>query len=675
MPDDGIVGDMKDVLFDLSIVLAQAGGGGSFGGGGGGGGGGFSGGGGGFSGGGFSGGSGGGGNASPGMVVTIFIIIVVLNYVGKKGQQKRVVRTIRQGVKRQEQALQQQVLASIAGRDPGFDLGRFLDRAGTGFVTTQYAWSEQDLRSCRAFISDGVHERFELYIKMQKAEEIRNRMQNVSVVGRDVVAVNSDEHFDTIHVRFTARAISYNESLETGRRVSGNSASTPITFTEIWSFSRRPGVKTRTDASILEGTCPNCGSEIGIVDRAECRTCGSHINSGAYDWVLTEITQDEEWIVPSTRPVPGLQRLVQSDPGLNVQHLEDRASVVFWRAMMAVYFDDLSQAAPVLPAGATSLPQRFDPGNGNYWFTPAVGSVEVVGAQPAKSGQAVDSVKVLVRWSATRATGRRTSPRMVDTQRIYSDVLILQRQAGVTSNTAQTFTSFSCRQCGAPLDVGNATECQFCGTAINDGSTSWILVDIQPYDAMKGYLMEIANEDRVSSQRSAAQPSGAAAPVAAVGGVLASNRLENDRLANEPELMVALTMMAAADGQLAPKEIEHLTQMAQSRGVPVERIQQFLASGASHTHTITLPRDPEQAQAFMSQLIRGALIDGEISKEEQTLLAGVGRQMNWVDADLKRAIKQERKRLYQQSKEILRSAPPVMPEFIPPPLSADPDQN
>ncbi|MEE8601965.1 TIM44-like domain-containing protein [Euzebya tangerina] len=669
---------MRELLFDLSIILAQAGGGGSFGGGGGGGGGFSGGGGGGFSGGGFSGGGGGGGG-SPVVIVVFVVVFLVLSYSGNKGQKQRVTRTIRQGVKRQEQALQQQTFAAIAQRDPAFNLGQFLTRAGAGFVTTQYAWSEQDLRICRAFISDGVYERFELYIKMQQAENIRNRMRDVQVVGHDVVAVNSDEHFDTIHVRFTARAISFNESLTTQRRVSGNSDSSPITFTEIWSFSRRPGVKTRTDASILEGTCPNCGSEIGIVDRAECTTCGSHINSGAYDWVLTEITQDEEWIVPSTRPIPGITKLFEKDPGLNVQHLEDRASVIYWRAMMAIYFDDLSQAAPVLPAGATSLPPRLDPGNGNYWFTPAVGSVEVVGAQAAKQGQPVDTVKVLVRWSARRATGKKTSPRMIDQQRIYSDVLILQRRAGVTSNTAQTFTSFSCQQCGAPLDVGNATECQFCGTAINDGSTSWILIDVQPYDAMKGYLMEIASEER-AERESAMQQRASGGAVAggvlpAAGGPLASNRLENDRLANEPELMVALTMMAAADGQLATKEIEHLTQMARSRGIPVERVQQFLASGAASTHTITLPDNREQAQAFMSQLIRGALIDGEISKEERTLLATVSRQMDWVEADLKRAIKQERKKLYQQSKEILRSAPPVMPEFIPPPLSDNPEQN
>ena len=271
---------MRDLLTTAYVVLAQAGGGGSFGGGGGGGG--FSGGGGGgFSGGGggFSGGGGGGsGEFSPVAFFIIVAIVLVTSYAGRNQQQHRVTRTIRQGVKAQEQALQQQAFARIVGRDPSFTMETFLQRAANAFVTTQYAWSEQDLRSCRAFISDGVHERFALYIDMQKAEDIRNRMKQVAVTGWQVVAMTTDEHFDTIHVRFTASAISYNESLTTGRRVSGGSDSSPLVFTEIWSFSRRPGVQTRTDASVLQGSCPNCGSQIGIVDRAECPTCKSHVN-------------------------------------------------------------------------------------------------------------------------------------------------------------------------------------------------------------------------------------------------------------------------------------------------------------------------------------------------------------------------------------------------------------
>ena len=105
--------------------------------------------------------------------------------------------------------------------------------------------------------------------------------------------------------------------------------------------------------------------------------------------------------------------------------------------------------------------------------------------------------------------------------------------------------------------------------------------------------------------------------------------------------------------------------------MPIERIQQILSSGQELSQPIQLPEEPEQARAFMVHLIRGALIDGEISKEERTLLQGVGGQIGWVDADLKRAIKAERARLYQQARDILRNAPAPGLDLPPPPPSPE----
>ena len=104
----------------------------------------------------------------------------------------RVTRTIRRGRKLQENDLRDDALESICDRDPQFTESLFLERVQAGFLKTQAAWSDQDLRSCRAFISDGVHERFDLYIQMQKTERIRNRMRNVEVTECEIVCVTSD---------------------------------------------------------------------------------------------------------------------------------------------------------------------------------------------------------------------------------------------------------------------------------------------------------------------------------------------------------------------------------------------------------------------------------------------------------------------------------------------------
>jgi uncharacterized tellurite resistance protein B-like protein/predicted RNA-binding Zn-ribbon protein involved in translation (DUF1610 family) len=630
---------LNSALAYLAVVplelLAQAGGGGSFGSGGS------------SSGGGGSGGYGGGDSGLGSLLVEltirhpligipVWIAIAIFLYQGQKGGRNyHVTRTIRRGRKFQEEHLRNSVIGQIQQRDPDFEQETFLQRVANGFLTIQQAWSEQDLRRCRAFISDGVRERFELYIAMQQAEGIRNRLRNFSVVNSEIVSVTTDRHFDSIHVRITASAISYNEDLKTGRRVSGNSDTIPITFTEIWSFSRMPGVKTNPEASIMQGRCPNCGGPVDIVDKAECSQCQSIVNSGQYDWVLAEITQDEEWIVPPAQhSVTGWNELQQQDPGLNFQHIEDRASVIFWRSMMAVYFDDFSYASPVLDSQTSSVPALWTQGQNGFWKTPAVGAVEVLKCIPAQDDD-FDRILVLVRWSAIKSTGDRKNPRLLGVQRIYSHVLTLKRQKGTQTKSDQAFSSFSCPGCGAPIDVGGAKACVFCGSPLNDGTGDWVPEDVGPHNMINEYLREDRHDNIIEEH----------------GGV---ERLEADRFLNEPELLTALSRILTVDGELHKKERQHIIDLAERRGVPKERLKAIFATATSQDIPITLPQNRVQANVFMDHLLRAALVDGKVTRSEERLLLQASEQIGWTSADLKIALARVRRELFQQAKSIIR---------------------
>lgn len=624
------------LLLTTLNLFAQAGGGGSYGSGSSG-----------SSGGGGSGGGGGGDGEFIGFLIELtfrypkvgipmWIVFGIVFYFSKKTEKDvRVTRTIRRGRKVQEESLHDSAIRQIQERDPDFDEAVFLQRVVNGFVKTQYAWSEQDLRQCRAFISDGVRERFELYIAMQKAENIRNRMKDVKVDNYQVVTVTSDQHFDTIHVRITASAISYNEDLDSGKRVSGNSDRTRTRFTEVWSFSRRPGAKTNPTVSVLQGRCPKCGGPMEIVDTAKCPQCQSVVNSGQYDWVLSEITQVEEWVVPPVHhSVPGWDKIQQSDSGLNFQHIEDRASVMFWRCLMAVYFDDVKYAAPIIDRESPGVPKLWSREADGFWKTPAVGVVEIVRCVPAEEDE-FDRILVLVRWSATKASGDRQKPKLHGVQRIYSHVLTVKRGKGIKSTSDKAFASFSCNNCGASIDLGKSDDCNYCGTPLNDGSGDWVLEGVAPYHLLES-LGSPAQEQQSLEQH---------------GG---DSRLEADRLLNEPELLAALARVLMVDGELHENERRYITELAESRGIPTPRMMMILATAASEEDPIDVPQDLGQGRVFMDHLLRATLIDGRIKRAEFKLLQKAGEQIGWSTADLKLGIVRIRTELYKAAKKSIR---------------------
>jgi len=570
----------------------------------------------------------------PKIGIPMWIVVGIVSYYSKKAESNaRITRTIRRGRKVQEESLYDSAIRQIQERDPDFDEAVFQQRVGNGFVKTQYAWSEQDLRQCRAFISDGVLERFELYIAMQKAENIRNRMKEVEVDDSRIVACSSDQHFDTIHVRIKASAISYNEDLDTAKRVSGNSDRTRISFTEIWSFSRKPGVKTHASASILLGRCPSCGGPMKIVDKAKCPQCESIVNSGQYDWVLSEITQDEEWAVPPVHhSVSGWDKLQQTDPGLNVQHIEDRASVMFWRCLMAVYFDDVNYAAPIIDRQSPGVPKLWSREADGFWKTPAVGVVEIVRCVPA-GGDQFDRILVLIRWSATKASGNRRNPKRQGEQRIYSHILTLKRRQGIQSTSDNAFASFSCNDCGASIDLGKSDACNYCGSPLNDGAGDWVLEGVTPYSMLEPDYREVL------LHRSQEQ---------------SDSRLEADRLLHEPELLVALARILMIDGELHENERRYITELAESRGIPTPRMMMILATAASEEDPIDVPQDLAQGRVFMDHLLRATLVDGRIKRAEFKLLQQAGQQIGWSAADLKLGIVRIRSELYQAAKKSIR---------------------
>jgi len=139
-----------------------------------------------------------------------------------------------------------------------------------------------------------------------------------------------------------------------------------------------------------------------------------------------------------------------------------------------------------------------------------------------------------------------------------------------------------------------------------------------------------------------------------VAGCGVIDRLETARLINTPELLTALSMILASDGELHDRERDLISKLSTRRGVSTKQLKLVFATAQAADSRISIPQDLQQARVFMDHLIQGALIDGRITHAEQKLLKHAAGQLGWSKADFKLAMARNRRELHTQAKQIIQ---------------------
>ena len=184
----------------------------------------------------------------------------------------------------------------LVDKDPDWNEDRFLDTAETIFFTVQEGWSKKELNICRPYLSNSVYNRFKKQLEDLTKRGLRNVCENVVVGSTEIVKIEQDKQFDSISVKFRASMRDYKIDEKTGKVVEGSTAQTPP-FTEYWTFIRKAGLKTREAHAVENKKCPNCGAPLEINESGVCKYCKANVVSGNFDWVLSKITQRDEWHV------------------------------------------------------------------------------------------------------------------------------------------------------------------------------------------------------------------------------------------------------------------------------------------------------------------------------------------------------------------------------------------
>ena len=387
--------------------------------------------------------------------VVLYLILFVLGVILVAKVVGRIRENIRKAKEQEQlQATETAALKQIRARDPGFDLDAFRARGKAIATHIQDSWCAGDMRDCRRYLSQGVYNRFRLQLKiMRDLEKRKNIMADFEIRRFYLLRHNRSGDYDCLIVRMDAAARDIMTEIDRPDGEARRAAKkAPLNaFTEYYSFMRKR--EAVTEHADRYDACSHCGTPYkGEGELTKCKSCGAIAGSGTFDWVLAEITQSSEYRDSAAR-----QNLTEASS----DRIEDRASFVFWRDLMAGLTGNRDYV--IRDATDTYLEKELKK-QGLYDI--AVGAADLESYR-ANSTEAI--AKVRIKWSAAglKATNVR------------------HRQSVVTMRAQNThiagagFAEHSCSACGAPLPETDSIECSYCHSPIQRKNADWLIDSVE----------------------------------------------------------------------------------------------------------------------------------------------------------------------------------------------------
>lgn len=172
--------------------------------------------------------------------------------------------------------------------DPDFSEHEFLSRASSVFVALQNAWTEKDPKTLRTFESDQLYfqhkQQLDDYIKRSKT----NIVEDLSVLDNRLEKFTKDSRNQYLSCIIKARYKDYVVDDTTGKIIKGRPGDRYI-MTYRMVFFRKLDARSGGEYEGKVTQCPNCGANLSIDQNGVCEYCGSQVNAGAYQWLLTEL--------------------------------------------------------------------------------------------------------------------------------------------------------------------------------------------------------------------------------------------------------------------------------------------------------------------------------------------------------------------------------------------------
>jgi predicted lipid-binding transport protein (Tim44 family) len=182
----------------------------------------------------------------------------------------------------------EQGVAAIQAKDPRFDRDVFTTQVQRVFFLVESAWVDRNPDMSRQVMSDGLWQQHRFQIESYRSANKRNVLDGLSCESIGLIAVHTDENYDTITARILAQSSDYDVD-DRGKVVRGSKD--VHSWSEDWTFQRAAGARTPEAGGTMADHCPNCGAPLELDFTGVCKYCKALVSNGTYDWVLARIAR------------------------------------------------------------------------------------------------------------------------------------------------------------------------------------------------------------------------------------------------------------------------------------------------------------------------------------------------------------------------------------------------
>ena len=378
-------------------------------------------------------------------------------------------------------------LKEFLAANPNFDLSEFLLKVRKAFFEVQTSWSEQNTNRMRRFITDGVYQRFNTQFKMMKLLQQTNPISNIKIAKIWVDKFEEDGLYDIMQVGIEA---SMDDKFECALNHDLDEEGLQD-FVEFWSFIRKRGAPKK---DIYDSDkCPNCGAPLpeNIGEVCKCTHCNATINSGEFDWILSEITQKDDYYSndvfseKSDNLETNIHDMVSVYGDFSVQLVEDKASNAYMQIMTAKAMHDPSVMRRFV---SDELFQQLAPKiekNQEIFNRIFLNKATLIGTQKKENKNILIFAVIC---SIQRVVVSNNRMELVDPDIITrEEVIVLTRDAHAGAGKGSIY-QHNCPACGGPVKNTLDIKCSYCGSLLNSTANDWVVSALMKPSEFSGIL-------------------------------------------------------------------------------------------------------------------------------------------------------------------------------------------